>query len=69
MRSALYAFGREPGMWFRRNSGTGQQHRQRYNRPTQTGSIPRHIGEGFHGNWLLAEHLHLLEIDADHWKT
>lgn len=46
-----------------------QQHRQWYSRPTQTGSTVRHIGKGFHINWLPAEELHLVEIDADHWKT
>jgi hypothetical protein len=27
------------------------------------------IGEGYHLNWLPAEQLHLVEVDADHWKT
>jgi phage terminase large subunit GpA-like protein len=49
--------------------GAGQQHKQWYNRPTQTGSIVKHLGEGFHINLLRAERLHLVEIDADHWKT
>jgi hypothetical protein len=67
----VYTFCRESGERFRPSIGRGaaQQHRQWYNRPTQTGSIVRHIGEGFHGNWLPAEQLYLLEIDADHWKS
>jgi hypothetical protein len=67
----VYAFCRESGERFRPSIGRGaaQQHRQWYNRPTQTGAIVKHIGEGFHGNWLPAEQLYLLEIDADHWKS
>ena len=32
-------------------------------------SIVKHIGEGFHINVLVAEQLHLVEVDAEHWKT
>jgi hypothetical protein len=71
MPQVVYAFCRESGDRFRPAIGRGvaQQHRQWYNRPTQTGSIVRYIGEGFHGNWLPAEQLLLLEVDSDHWKT
>ena len=71
MTPTVYAFCRESGGVFRPSVGRGadQQRQQWYNRPTQTGSIVRHIGEGFHLNLLRAERLHLAEIDSDHWKT
>ena len=31
--------------------------------------VVRHIGEGYHLNFLRSEKLRLVEIDADHWKT
>jgi hypothetical protein len=67
----VYAFCREAGMRFRPAVGRGasQQRSQWYNRPTQTGSVCKFIGEGYHANQLEAEQLLLLEIDADHWKT
>ena len=49
--------------------GATQQRQQWYNRPTATGSIVKHIGEGFHVNWIRASHQYLFEINADHWKT
>jgi hypothetical protein len=71
MPQVVYAFCRESGMRFRPAIGRGaaQQHRQWYNRPTQTGSVVRAIGEGWHANWLPAEQLDLIEVDSDHWKT
>jgi phage terminase large subunit GpA-like protein len=49
--------------------GAGQQRQQWYNRPTATGSLVKHIGEGYHINWLATEKVYLVEVDADHWKT
>jgi len=71
MAQVVYTFCRESGERFRPavGRGAGQQQRQYYNRPTQTGSIVRYIGEGYHGNWLPAEQLLLIEVDADHWKS
>jgi phage terminase large subunit GpA-like protein len=71
MSQVVYAFCRESGERYRPAIGRGaaQQHRQWYNRPTQTGSVCRAIGEGWHANWLPAEQLHLIEVDSDHWKT
>jgi hypothetical protein len=71
MTSVVYAFTREAGEEFKPAIGRGaaQQRHQWYNRPTQTGSVVRHIGEGYHLNWLRSEKLKLVEIDADHWKT
>jgi len=71
MTSVVYAFTREEGEKFKPAIGRGaaQQRHQWYNRPTQTGSVVRHIGEGYHLNWLRSEKLKLVEIDADHWKT
>jgi phage terminase large subunit GpA-like protein len=71
MPQVVYAFCHESGERFRPAIGRGaaQQHRQWYNRPTQTGSIVRYIGEGYHANWLPAEGVALIEVDSDHWKT
>ena len=71
MTEVVYAFCRQVGVQYRPAIGRGaaQQHRQWYNRPTQTGSVVRHIGEGFHINFMPTEHLFLVEVDADHWKT
>ena len=71
MTPVVYSFCRQAGERFLPAVGRGaaQQHRQWYNRPTQTGSIVKHIGEGFHLNRLPTEKLRLAEIDADHWKT
>jgi phage terminase large subunit GpA-like protein len=71
MTSVVYAFTREAGDKFKPAIGRGaaQQRHQWYNRPTQTGSVVRHIGEGYHVNFLRSEKLRLVEIDADHWKT
>jgi len=49
--------------------GAAQQRNQWYNRPTQTGSVVKGIGEGFHSKWLRSERLMVMEVDADHWKT
>ena len=71
MTPVVYAFCREDAKRFAPAVGRGatQQRTQWYNRPTHTGSLVKHIGEGFHINWLPAERLHLVEVDADHWKT
>jgi phage terminase large subunit GpA-like protein len=71
MAPVVYAFCREtPERFFPVvGRGAAQQHRQWYNRPTRTGSTVKHVGEGFHFNWLPAERLHLGEVDADYWKT
>jgi phage terminase large subunit GpA-like protein len=71
MSEVVYAFCRQEGARFKPAVGRGaaQQHRQWYNRPTSTGAIVKHLGEGFHINALPAERLHLVEVDSDHWKT
>lgn len=71
MTPVVYSFCREAGTRFKPVVGRGasQHHRQWYNRPTQTGSIVKLIGEGYHANWLPAEQLHLFEADADYWKS
>jgi hypothetical protein len=72
MANVVYEFCRkQQGQNFRPTVGRGadQQRRQWYNRPTNTGSIVKHIGEGFHMNHLPAERLFLVEVDSDHWKT
>jgi phage terminase large subunit GpA-like protein len=71
MTEVVYAFCRESRRPYYPCVGRGadQQRRQWYNRPTSTGSVVKHVGEGFHINWLATEKLHLVEIDTDHWKT
>ncbi|MEZ6152363.1 MAG: terminase gpA endonuclease subunit [Pirellulaceae bacterium] len=71
MTDVVYAFCRESGNRFLPSVGRGasQQHQQWYDRPTQTGSIVKHLGEGFHINWLPNANVHLAEVNADHWKT
>lgn len=71
MTDVVYAFCRETGNRFIASvgRGAGQQHQQTYNRQTQTGSVVRHLGEGFHINWLPQANTFLTEVDADHWKT
>ncbi len=64
-RLGLHARGREEIQTGNRARGAQQRH-QWYNRPTQTGSVVRHIGEGYHLNWLRSETLRMVEIDADH---
>jgi phage terminase large subunit GpA-like protein len=71
MTPVVYAFCREAGRPFHPAIGRGadQQRRQWYNRPTSTGSIVKQIGEGYHVNWIPAETMYLIEVDADYWKT
>ncbi|MCA9119245.1 MAG: phage terminase large subunit family protein [Planctomycetaceae bacterium] len=71
MTPVVYAFCRESNKRFCPAIGRGaaQQHSQWYNRPKSTGSVVKHIGEGYHVSWLRTERLHLVEVDADHWKT
>lgn len=71
MIDVVYAFCRESGRNFQPSVGRGatQQRAQWYNRPTRTGSVVKHIGEGYHINFIDQQKLHLVEVDADHWKT
>ncbi|KAA5541898.1 hypothetical protein FYK55_17020 [Roseiconus nitratireducens] len=72
MTPVVYAFCRQMGEKRYRPAvgrGVAQQHRQWYNRPKTTGSIVKHIGEGYHFSYLRAERLQLVEIDSDHWKS
>jgi phage terminase large subunit GpA-like protein len=49
--------------------GANQQRQQIYNRPTQLTQTTRFIGRDFHINYLQAERINLVEINADYWKT
>jgi phage terminase large subunit GpA-like protein len=71
MAEVVYTFCREVGERFRPAIGRGvsQQRQQWHNRVTQTGSVVKMIGEAYQANWLPAEQLHLIEIDADYWKS
>ena len=52
-----------------RGSRCGAARHQWYSRPARISATVRHIGEGFHLNYLPAEKLPLCVVDADHWKT
>ena len=67
----VYEFCRQAGNRFVPcvGRGAGQQRQQWYNRPTQTGSTVKCIGKEFHINHLPTERMHLVEINADYWKT
>jgi phage terminase large subunit GpA-like protein len=71
MTPVVYEFSRQAGNRFVPCVGRGasQQRQQWYNRPTQTGSTVKLIAKEFHINHLPAERLHLVEINADFWKT
>ncbi|MDZ4689083.1 MAG: terminase gpA endonuclease subunit [Planctomycetaceae bacterium] len=72
MTDVIYSFCRESGERFRPafGRGTGQQYKQQWaERTTQTGSVVKLIGEGCHASWVPIQQLHILEADADHWKT
>jgi hypothetical protein len=71
MTDVVYTFCRQTGKRYFPSvgHGAGQQHQQHYNPQTQTGSVVRHIGEGFHINWLPQANCFFTEVDADHWKT
>ncbi len=71
MTDVVYAFRRESGNRFLPavERGALQQHQQWYDRPTQTGSIVKYLGDGFHINWLPNVNVHLVEVNSDHWKS
>lgn len=48
--------------------GAGQQYAVRYNKPKQTGSIVRYIGQEYHISRLQHYPVHLVEGNADFWK-
>lgn len=49
--------------------GVGQQRMQWYNRPKRTGSTVKHLGDGFHFSWIPGAKVHLVEVNADTWKS
>ena len=71
MTDVVYAFCWESGNRFIPSVGRGalRQHDQWYDRPTQTGSIVKYLGEGFYINWLPNANVLLAEINANHWRT
>jgi len=42
---------------------------RRYTRPTRTGNVVQYVGEGYHVAWHQAEHVHMVEVNVDFWKT
>ena len=71
MPHIVYAFCRSAGDRYLASIGRGvaQQRSQWQHRVTQTGSVVKHAGEGWHAKWLPTEKVYLVEVDADHWKS
>ena len=71
MTEVVYQFCREAQHPFGPAVGRGasQQRTTPYSRPTQTGTTVKRIGEGYHIAHLRASRMHLVEVDADHWRT
>ena len=71
MTEVVYQFCREAMQPFGPAVGRGatQQRSTPYAHPTQTGTTIRKIGEGYHIAYLRTSRMHLVEVDADHWKT
>jgi len=71
MAPVVYAFCRESGSVYRPAVGRGaaQQRVPSYSRPARISATVRHIGEGFHLNYLPTEKLTLCVVDSDYWKT
>lgn len=67
----VYRACRQIGDRFRPCVGRGatQQRAQWYNRPKKTGAVVKFIGEQYHLSRIPAERLHLVEINADYWKS
>jgi len=75
-RDAAMQFIRETrGQWgadvFRPLYGRGEtaDTGRRYTRPSRTGNIVQHVGENYHVVWNQADHVHVVEINVDFWKT
>lgn len=49
--------------------GAGQNRKRQYTRPTRTGSVVQHIGDGYHLALLPNEQWPIVEVNADAWKT
>jgi len=68
----VYAFIRESrSQQIRPTKGYGasQDRKLMYRRPQRTGSTIRGIGQNYHMVLLRKERIHLVELDADHWKS
>jgi hypothetical protein len=55
--------------WPVRGFGEGQLAGGSYHGPKKTGNQTRLIGDGYHVTVFLAERVHVIEFDADYWKT
>ena len=66
-----YTFTRESGDRFRpsKGFGSGSELDRGYNRPTALSSTVKYIGEEYHFAHQKADRVHLVELNADHWKT
>jgi phage terminase large subunit GpA-like protein len=65
-------FCRESGKRFRPTlgRGAGQRFNNRpYALPKSTGAVIRQIGDGYHISWYKRDRVHVVEINADLWKS
>jgi hypothetical protein len=68
----IYAFVREGDTDFYRpmvGRGIAQDRKQHYRSPKRTGAVTQHIGDGFHISWVPSKAIHLVEVNADLWKS
>lgn len=42
---------------------------RRYTRPSRTGNLVKFVGEGYHVSWDQADHVNVVEVNVDFWKT
>jgi len=67
---SVYAFCRESGERYRPSMGRGaSRDRTRYNRPKKVGDAVKFIGAEYHVEWIPKEHLWVVQVNADHWKS
>ncbi|MDD5658066.1 MAG: phage terminase large subunit family protein, partial [Elusimicrobia bacterium] len=68
---AVYSFAAESGetYWPTLGRGAGQEAARNYNRPKNTGSTVKLIGDGYHVVRLKGAPTWVVEVDADHWKS
>ncbi len=71
MIDIVYTWARESGHGLLASIGrsAGQQRQQYVSKQTTTGPSVVVAGGGYHINHLPVAQTHLVEIDADHWKT
>ena len=49
--------------------GGGAEAARAYTRPSKAGNVVHFVGEGYHLSWFKVDHLHVVEINVDQWKS